>query len=243
MSAAVRFSHSFRNALLNAALDAAKDALGRLRQLADDGFAFDKVSFHPGLDPNAPGRFPKLKGASSADKPAHYAGVFGNSDRYGVKYRYSELVGFDALIARVKSNDQLSQFLWPNRGDAEWREHILRVQVAELPLATAERNIAVGGFDVDESVLATTGTAILNWWMWEDVPIEVVVPILNIDFDSDRFDLDGVAHVERIEDGLQLARWPGHSPVTPLKARGHIEKCAGVATFIVTPRQNRAENG
>jgi type I restriction enzyme R subunit len=28
-----------------------------------------------------------------------------------VKYRYSELVGFDALIARVKSNDQLSQLV------------------------------------------------------------------------------------------------------------------------------------
>lgn len=196
--------------LLDQAITAAVHALALLQQLDSDGHKFEKRTFHPQFDEIEPGPFRRIRDAYSADRLARYSSVFGKVGNWGVKHDVSELAGYEDLVTVVREHEDLAVFLGPSHLEPDHREHVLQLQVADLPLKMAARNIAMHRFEPNLEVLQETGTALLNWWSWDDLPIDVIIPILNITFEGDRFELSNGARVEQMSDDMKLASWPGH---------------------------------
>jgi hypothetical protein len=80
---------------------------------------------------------------------------------------------------------------------------------ARLALDMVERHLHLNGWEPDEQVLEAYYSELVAWWLYERLDIELVVPILAIDFGGDGFALDADTRVQRLSEGEQLARWPG----------------------------------
>ncbi|MBE3078829.1 hypothetical protein HA387_10410 [Clavibacter michiganensis subsp. michiganensis] len=134
---------------------------------------------------------------------------------YSTKVLHSELAHFDEFMSLVKAEPALETFLnWNPSDDKRWLEHVFEIQVADLPLQMAERHIAVKGFRADSNLLCELGIALLSWWQNEELDIEIMIPILNVNFEASGFELSAnKARVEKLSADMQLARWPGHPTV------------------------------
>jgi hypothetical protein len=211
----MRFTNNTRDKLLASAIQVAIDAIRQLELLAEAGHRFEAMYFYPSFESDGEETYKQVTSAGAADTPRRYSHIFGPKISYSTKVLHSELAHFDEFMSLVRGEPPLEAFLnWNPSDDKGWLEHVFEIQVADLPLQIAERHIAIIGFRPDCKLLRDLGVELLSWWQNEELDIEIVVPILNVDFEVSCFELSpNKARVERLSDDMQLARWPGHPAV------------------------------
>ncbi|WP_141002429.1 HEPN domain-containing protein [Pseudarthrobacter phenanthrenivorans] len=184
------------------ALVVSRDAWRRIVEFRKNGHRFDTRST-PVFDGASTGTYRTIDFTSSTEKGAseRYAAIFGRKADYSTKVLYSELDGADEYEAFMDG--------WPRLVDFRSLDSSIRVDVFELPVKIAERVVHLSGGDaLDESLFESTCRELLYFWLHEELPVEMVLPILGVSFDDDALELSDGCRVERLSDGEQLARWP-----------------------------------
>lgn len=205
----MRIGETDQRSFRDLAIAAAEECLERLGQLHAAGHQFDKRSF-PAPIRRQDATFKIVEWTSSGDGPLNYSGAFGTASGYKTAISYEDVEGIQALRAFVVEHEALTDWLVPPRiGRDSWREHILTVGVADLPIEVAERHIHLAGWDLDPAVADAVYSQLEYWWLNERLPVELWVPILNVEFDSDEIGLPDGVRVVRLSEKEQLARWPG----------------------------------
>ncbi|UMP04386.1 HEPN domain-containing protein [Amycolatopsis sp. EV170708-02-1] len=201
--------------LVDLAFRVAVDVLQKSAELDRSGHEFKTISLPAFVDDRVDYR--TVKSGASVERALDLDGAFTNDNRWGTKYQYSELDGFEALINYVIDHDDLKRFHSLAGGRDEFMEHVLRVNVGKLPVIAAEKHVFENGWELNTEALREHVLKLAAWWVLDEVPIRLVVPILNISFESDRIELDEKTFIERMDDGLQLARASGNPRVSAYK--------------------------
>lgn len=195
--------------LIDLAFRPACDAFMKLRELQRSGHEFERKSSYPKFATADGHTFRKVESTGGSDSVPNYGDVFSNDNRWGTKFRFDELDGFEELVNFVNAHDELRQFHLPSGGRDDFRTHVLRVNIGNLPVTAVEKHIFHEGWKLNRERLQYYIAELVIWWVSRELPVDIVVPILNVSFDADQFSLDDRVVVERLSSELQLARWPG----------------------------------
>lgn len=222
-------------------MTAAVDVVHRLAALRDQGHRFPERTYFPRFQDEASTSYRRVTWSSSKE-PVKYTAVFGAKPGvYDTVGTYSDLAAYDELRRFVSEQPALREYLAPDRLGDDLREHVLSVNVADVPLEMAERHLHIQGWTVDEDALTRNYQELETWWLNEELPVELIVPIVAVDFAADSMRFGDGSRVDRLSEGEQLVRWPGqrlsngldrvlamstHALVVPDNAMGNIEALA-----------------
>jgi hypothetical protein len=206
-------SLSDRDTLVDLALISTKDVIDKLKNLKDSDHKFKKTtarkfSEHEGTQPT----FRKIESSSYKDGYDDFGSIFAFREQWEAKYRYTDIEGFTEILEFARQREDLLRFLNLNSDD-NGRPHLVEISVGELLTTAAAQYIFDNDWELEVDKLRAIVEKLVNWWVLPDVPIELVVPILNVSFEVDNFDLDNSTRVERMSDGLRLSCWPSRPRV------------------------------
>jgi len=223
----MRIEEEARDELRRLAMIAAKDALARLRALHDADHRFADRTSYPQFDEGHEGlTYRTTTWSSGSEAPKRHISVFGRRPGYGTEILYEELDGYSGMLNLVLRHPALHDYLAPPHLGDDLRDHVLSVQVADLPLEMAERHIHSMGWELDERQLGKSYEQMEAWWLQESLPVELLIPILAIQFGQDVIKFSDGCRVEPLQEAEQLARWPGQ--------RGHgLEKVLAMSTHVL----------
>lgn len=207
----LRLTSDQRQQLRTLTFDAVAECMGKLRHLYDSDHKFDRHNY-PIRDPQASGTYAKVAWSStSKDAPQSYRSAIGPSTSYRAVIPVSEVGGIRNLVSFVRGQEQLRNWIVPDGfGDDGWREHLLTVQVADLPLEIVERHIHSAGWEIVQEVLDQIFQELETWWLNRHLAVELLIPILGISFEtSDDVQFESGVRLVRLSAKEQLARWPG----------------------------------
>ena len=206
----MRLDEQARRELRVLTLTVVADCLARLRELRDQGFEFEAHNYPVRVAPDDE-VYSAVKWTSTGDVPRRFKGAFGIEDGYKTAVLCSDVPGIQALLEFVKQHSTLKEWLVPSRiSDDDFAERLLTFAVSDLPLEIVDRHIHIAGWDLDDEVVSEIYGELETWWLSTELPVELWIPILGIDFEADSLKFfDGVS-VRRLSADEQLARWPGH---------------------------------
>jgi hypothetical protein len=185
-------------------------AFAMLARVRDEGYEFTKRTHYPHFqEDSGSSSYRAVTWDSSPHSPLNYTSVFGFPDSYDTQIPYGSIDGVDDLVSFIRSQPDLYSFLWPDRVHTIFKSDYLSHVAARLALDMVERHLHLHGWVPNEQVLEAYYSELVAWWLNERLDIELVVPILAIDFAGDSFVLDADTRVQRLSEGEQLARWPG----------------------------------
>jgi hypothetical protein len=168
---------------------------------------FKRIIPYPVFKHDSNATYRDVDSASYSESPFDYGAYFGNERAWDARVLYSELPGFEELAEYIYNIEPLRQYLNAIEDAASPNDHVLRVGIGHALSAAVDRHIHCIGFKLDESYVRAFLSSYVSSWIPENLPIELVVPILNVYFDLDVMELKESVRIERMSDEFQLARW------------------------------------
>ncbi len=193
----------------------ALDAMNKLQEPALQAKQLDKRSYYPRFEGSA-STYRSVSTSSFGSGATRYTSAFGlEAKEYVTPYvAYETLSDFNKLVNHVCSRSGLKEFLGhPDVNTAkprEMQERWFLISVADLPLELVERHIACVGWEFDEEFFQARYCEMEQWWLDRELPVELLIPIIAVSFEPDAVELGDGCRIERMSDGVQLMRWPGH---------------------------------
>jgi hypothetical protein len=83
------------------------------------------------------------------------------------------------------------------------------MSVSDLPLEVVDRHINLVGWTLNLEAASAIYRELEAWWLEPTLQVELVVPILGVDFCQDDVSFNGGIRLVRLTPGEQLSRWPG----------------------------------
>lgn len=192
------------------ALAVANSVFDILLELKSKDTEFKKRHNYPSFDEDSAGTYRSAAWSDGKTSPARYQSIFGDEGGYDTLVPYTSIPGASDFVAFVESLPDLREFLWPARlRDGIFKETFLTMAAMDLPLEIVQRHIHSNGWDLDANALETYYDEMSAWWLHETLPVQLMIPILAVDFDTDAMELDEGVELRRLTDAEQLARWPG----------------------------------
>ncbi|QNN53562.1 HEPN domain-containing protein [Nocardioides mesophilus] len=182
--------------------------MGYLREREEQGQKWPKMESYPTFADDQAGRAYQIVERTSSLAPAAYTKVFGPPGGYKTQVEYEAIPELVELIEFVREHDALVDFLVPPRLRDVLAEHALAMGVVDLPLEMVERHLHVRGWETDPDFLLATFEELASWWLNDELPVELVVPVMGVDFDLERVQFSDGCRIDRLSSDEHLARWP-----------------------------------
>jgi hypothetical protein len=205
----VRLDEPRRQELRNLVLSTARSAFELVVDYKNSGGSFADHRHVPRFLPGQSGVYRLAEWSSDSQSPVSYTGIFGPEGSDQATHGYDDIPGFAAYAEFVRTQAALRAYLVPSRFGETGGDTVLLIGTAHLPLEIVERHLHTKGWDLDEQVFSDLYDELEMCWLSESLPVELVIPILAIEFETDGFDLTDRCRVERLSTGDQLSRWPG----------------------------------
>jgi hypothetical protein len=182
------------------------DGRDHVRRLGAENRLVSRHSSYPTLDSFDSGQ-PRIK---HTEGPIDYASVFrlGETDSYHVSI--SELPALEAIGRLVTADENLrKRIAIPGVGDSHIHTRFIEIAASRVPLDVLDRLMHVAGDDFGESDFESVWLPIRNGLLWDQLPIDVVVPICLSTFQArEGIQLVPGVRLEPIPEGEQRARVP-----------------------------------
>jgi hypothetical protein len=169
------------------------------------------------------------------DGPINYGGAFkiGAADRWSVSYDDVPALGELGQLAIDDANLR-ARLLLPGLEEMdEWRERWVRTGASLIPLQILDRLMNTKGDDFSESDLGDAWAPQRNALLWDNLPVEIVVPIALVRFDAEApIELAPGTMLEPIPEDEQRARvprqiWDGAANQCVVAAATHAVRIRG----------------
>jgi hypothetical protein len=189
------------------AMTVAVSAWHKLRALEAAGFEFSRKWTTRGFHPDDTGTYRRVVSIHGDAAATHFGMLFGSVAGYGAEILYSELDGAGQFETFVRQWPKLMAFLAPHGTPSA---DGYTASILSMPVEIAESHLYQRGWGpLDEAILAEAFSELERFWLEEQLPVELVIPILGVGFDTDRFELVNGCRIDRLTTAELLGKSSG----------------------------------
>ncbi|MEV6178071.1 hypothetical protein [Streptomyces sp. NPDC052015] len=184
---------------------AIEDALQKISNHVQSGRKTENHSALPAFKEVREGNFHQF---GTDYKTPDFRKIFGPDGKYRLNpHSYTEIDGYNELLAYVSSSPSYAAFHgWSGDKSDDLGQRMLAFGTADLIIEIAARHAHMRGFEFDEEYTKSRYIEMEGWWQSEDLPVTLVVPIINISFEDDTVQISDNVSIEKISDPDHLAR-------------------------------------